>query len=174
MHRRAFILRILEVVGASVTVILTGLAGGSLIGPIVPRRYAWSLWPLGAIPSTLRFKEGWTPVGAATAIPDGKITLVTVMAPVRDAWVTARAPVALYVRRSGLDFTVFDIHCTHLGCGVRWTPSAERFFCPCHGGVYNADGRVIAGPPPFPLYRYATRIENGTLYVGPLQNQGQL
>ena len=27
--------------------------------------------------------------------------------------------------------------CAHLGCPVRWVPAAERFICPCHGGVYD-------------------------------------
>jgi menaquinol-cytochrome c reductase iron-sulfur subunit len=42
---------------------------------------------------------------------------------------------------------------------------AELFLCPCHGGVYYNDGAVAAGPPPLPLHRYATRIENGEVKI---------
>ena len=44
-------------------------------------------------------------------------------------------------------------------------PDAERFMCPCHGGVYYKDGTVAAGPPPKPLVRYDVRIENGEVQV---------
>jgi menaquinol-cytochrome c reductase iron-sulfur subunit len=71
--------------------------------------------------------------------------------------VTARA--AAWLRRDGdASFTAFSAHCTHLGCPVRWMPGANLFLCPCHGGVYYADGEVAAGPPPLPLVRYEVRI----------------
>ena len=41
---------------------------------------------------------------------------------------------------------------------VNWRAGAELFLCPCHGGVYYADGSVAGGPPPRPLVRYSVRI----------------
>jgi Rieske Fe-S protein len=35
----------------------------------------------------------------------------------------------------------------------------KKFKCPCHGGVYAADGRVLAGPPPRPLQTIEARID---------------
>ena len=35
--------------------------------------------------------------------------------------------------------------CTHLGCQVRWD-AKDKFHCPCHGGVYGADGAVLETP----------------------------
>ncbi len=55
-------------------------------------------------------------------------------------------------------FVAFSVHCTHLGCPVRWLPDAELFMCPCHGGVFYEDGRVASGPPPRPLVRYPVRV----------------
>ncbi len=46
----------------------------------------------------------------------------------------------------------------HLGCSVRFVQAAERFVCPCHGGVYDFKGSVIGGPPVRPLDRFYTRI----------------
>lgn len=36
--------------------------------------------------------------------------------------------------------------CTHLGCLYKWTPSAWRFECPCHGSKFDHDGMYIEGP----------------------------
>ena len=57
--------------------------------------------------------------------------------------------------------------CMHLGCPVRYTEAAERFICPCHGGVYNVRGEVDGGPPVRPLDRFYTRIVNGRVQIGP-------
>jgi len=49
--------------------------------------------------------------------------------------------------------------CTHLGCQVQWIAKEKKFRCPCHGGVYGADGTVLAGPPPRPLATIDARID---------------
>ena len=51
------------------------------------------------------------------------------------------------VKRTKDGFQAFSSTCPHLGCKVRWEAAAVRFFCPCHNGVFNADGVAIAGPP---------------------------
>lgn len=56
--------------------------------------------------------------------------------------------------------------CTHLGCIVHWDAAAQHFACPCHGGVYDRMGNVIAGPPPRPLDRYEVKVENGIVEAG--------
>nr|MBC8425653.1 Rieske 2Fe-2S domain-containing protein [bacterium] len=35
----------------------------------------------------------------------------------------------------------------HLGCQVYWEEDNNRFFCPCHSGVFDPQGIAIAGPP---------------------------
>ena len=59
--------------------------------------------------------------------------------------------------------------CAHLGCPVRWVDAAERFICPCHGGVYNIRGQVAGGPPVRPLDRFYTRLntQTGLIEIGP-------
>lgn len=44
--------------------------------------------------------------------------------------------------------------CTHLGCIYAWTPSNNRFECPCHGSKYRLDGRRIESPAPRSLDRF--------------------
>jgi len=57
--------------------------------------------------------------------------------------------------------------CMHLGCPVRWTSAAQRFICPCHGGVYDFRGKVSGGPPVRPLDHFYTRLRNGQVEIGP-------
>jgi menaquinol-cytochrome c reductase iron-sulfur subunit len=57
--------------------------------------------------------------------------------------------------------------CMHLGCPVRYVQASERFICPCHGGVYEFDGKVAGGPPVRPLDRFETRVAKGRVQVGP-------
>jgi Rieske Fe-S protein len=68
-------------------------------------------------------------------------------------------------RLEGEKFQVFAINCTHLGCPVRWFQESGLFMCPCHGGVYYADGSRASGPPPRGLFEYEYKIQNGHLWV---------
>ncbi len=44
--------------------------------------------------------------------------------------------------------------CTHLGCIYSWTPTNNRFECPCHGSKYRLDGRRVESPAPRTLDRF--------------------
>ena len=50
---------------------------------------------------------------------------------------------------------------------MRWVDAAERFICPCHGGVYDLLGRRVGGPPVRPLDRFYTRVNGENVEVGP-------
>ena len=65
------------------------------------------------------------------------------------------------------EFIAISTRCMHLGCPVRFVEASERFICPCHGGVYDFQGKVAGGPPVRPLDRFYTRIRNGNLEIGP-------
>ena len=52
--------------------------------------------------------------------------------------------------------------CTHNGCTVTFAAGSQSFVCPCHGGTYDLNGNVIAGPPPYPIKRY-TVTRNGNI-----------
>ena len=63
----------------------------------------------------------------------------------------------------GSDFTVLSNICSHLGCRVRWVDDEGSFFCPCHNAVFGANGEVVSGPPPRPLDRFESMVEEGQL-----------
>jgi Rieske Fe-S protein len=67
----------------------------------------------------------------------------------------------------GARFIAISSRCAHLGCPVRWVDAAERFICPCHGGVYDLLGRRVGGPPVRPLDRFYTRVVGEDVQVGP-------
>jgi Rieske Fe-S protein len=53
----------------------------------------------------------------------------------------------ILIKRTETGFKAYSSTCPHLGCHVHWESDKERFFCPCHNGVFNADGKAVAGPP---------------------------
>ena len=63
-------------------------------------------------------------------------------------------------------YVVISTRCAHLGCPVRYIQASQRFVCPCHGGVYDFEGKVDGGPPVRPLDRFYTRVRAGRVEVG--------
>ncbi len=144
---------------ARITVSLT-VAAGAVVGvPIV----AYLLSPL-IVPTP----ETWTTLGPAANFQPGQTVQKSFQEPSPLPWAGLTAETAVWVRRNSpaaADFTVFAVNCTHLGCPVSWLPGGKLFLCPCHGGVYYADGTVAAGPPPRPLFQYQSRVTDGQLEI---------
>jgi len=77
--------------------------------------------------------------------------------------VVAETPVS--VIRTDRGFRAFSARCTHLGCLVRWDPTRRQYQCPCHAAQFDAEGKVVAGPPPTPLPEYKVAIVQGEVIV---------
>jgi len=67
----------------------------------------------------------------------------------------------------GTPYIAISSRCAHVGCPVRWVDAAERFICPCHGGVYDLLGRRVGGPPVRPLDRFYTRVSGEQVELVP-------
>ena len=63
-------------------------------------------------------------------------------------------------------FRAFSLVCTHLACTVNWNPEKRTFYCPCHDGLFDAEGNVISGPPPTPLERLKVEVKGDKVVVG--------
>ena len=110
--------------------------------------------------------EKWVTLGKPDDFQIGKTVAVTVTDPSSLPWAGVTAKSAVWLRREAEDtFIAFSVNCTHLGCPVRWLPDADLFMCPCHGGVYYSDGKVAAGPPPRPLFRFDVRVADGQVQM---------
>jgi cytochrome b6-f complex iron-sulfur subunit len=126
---------------------LNGLLGGGLAG-------------LGAafIGPVARFMFPPTPEPDEIKIPAAAIADLPPDEAKSFAW---GSKPGLLKRGADGELQAFVAVCTHLDCNVTWLPGADKFFCACHQGWYDANGINIAGPPPKPLRRL------GVAVVGP-------
>lgn len=70
----------------------------------------------------------------------------------------------LFVRNEGEGkYVGISAVCTHQGCLVN---SGRRGFnCPCHGSVYDSEGKNIGGPAPRPLEKLKAERESNVIKV---------
>jgi Rieske Fe-S protein len=104
-------------------------------------------------------------------LPVGETLRVMFDNPLAEKWAGITGQTAVFVRYEGKDaagqdrFLVFAENCAHLGCGVSWFPQSGLFMCPCHGGVYYANGEHASGPPPRGLFHCPWQVVNGRLEI---------
>jgi Rieske Fe-S protein len=48
---------------------------------------------------------------------------------------------------------------------VSYRSEQRKFFCACHEGWYDEEGRNIAGPPPAPLRRLTVAMEAEAIVI---------
>jgi menaquinol-cytochrome c reductase iron-sulfur subunit len=110
----------------------------------------------------------FTDVGPLADIPVGQWRLVPLELVTADGWKKTRVRQAVWVHRksdSDRAITVLSPICPHLGCPINWHPDQSQFVCPCHGGLFNSDGRNVSGPPPRPLDPLEFEVRSGRLWV---------
>lgn len=71
----------------------------------------------------------------------------------------------LYIVRTQQGYKVFSAICTHLGCKIKWEAHNNRFYCPCHKGVFDINGKVVSGPPPRDLNSYRVEVSGKLIYI---------
>ncbi len=132
-------------------------------------------------------------LGPLENFPEGEYVIATYLANPAQGEVTRRTA---FVRNNGQSeagqpsFTILYSRCVHMGCpvqpngpideearkdvgGVELRPVlAQSFGCPCHGGLYDAEGNRTAGPPVRSLDRYTFSIRNGNLVLHDLYAVG--
>jgi menaquinol-cytochrome c reductase iron-sulfur subunit len=124
---------------------------------------------IGYVARIRRHPPEWVPLGHINSFPQNETRLVRFTNRIRQPWDGMLAHTGVYVRNQGQDaeeqFLVLAMNCAHLGCPVSWFPQSGLFMCPCHGGVYYADGERASGPPPRGLFHCVWRINDRQLEV---------
>jgi len=128
---------------------------------------------LGAPAITNRAKGQWIEVGSIEDFEDGQFTQVVLEFSIQDGWAYSQQRMLAYVSRKGDELKALSATCTHLGCNVRYDEEGNRFICPCHAGVYDPEGKNIAGPPPKPLSLLPVKIEKNTVLVYNKNNEDE-
>jgi menaquinol-cytochrome c reductase iron-sulfur subunit len=167
---------------------------GAFEGETVTRRRLMNLWAngvggvataaftlpaLGFALAPIFKRQGWSwqAIGTPAEFPEGSYMtkVVTITPGIGEAgntiaYVRARNPsIDTEPEDRYNHWVALSSRCMHLGCPVRYVPAAQRFICPCHGGVYDFRGMVAGGPPVRPLDRFYTRLNQttGLVEIGP-------
>jgi menaquinol-cytochrome c reductase iron-sulfur subunit len=110
--------------------------------------------------------EVWISAARFADLLDHRPTKVIYQFDRKDGWVTVPTRrMAFIVKNEDGSLNVLSNLCPHLGCGVDWDDRAGHFRCPCHGGVFDVQGRVVEGPPPRPLEQLVFKLEDGVLFI---------
>jgi Rieske Fe-S protein len=139
------------------------------------------------LPSFTNLEETDVDLGPIENFPEGKFVIASYLAQPDVGEVSRRTS---FVRFNGPaesgepSFTILYSRCVHLGCpvqpngpideaakktvnGVELRPVlAASFGCPCHGGLYDAEGNRQAGPPVRSMDRQEFYIRDGRLILG--------
>jgi quinol---cytochrome c reductase iron-sulfur subunit, bacillus type len=154
--RRRFMDISVNTAGVITTAAFALPALGFAIGPVFSRLP----WQWQAVGPAADFNELTYLTKVITIVPGiGEAGLTTIYMRKRDPAIDTE-PADQYNQ-----FIALSDRCMHLGCPVRYVAAAERFICPCHGGVYNFRGLVAGGPPVRPLDRFYTRLNESTVLV---------
>jgi menaquinol-cytochrome c reductase iron-sulfur subunit len=147
--RRRFLGRVIQVVNGAIGATLAFLSGGAIAGPAFTRR-----------------QDNWLSAGTLDNLVDGEPMPVVIRVSREDGYAQVVDRQVVFLVKTGENaVTALSSTCTHLGCRVSWVVETQQLKCPCHGGVYDKTGAVVAGPPPAPLPRFSTRIEGGQVLV---------
>ncbi len=150
LSRRKFLSGIIGVVAGAVAALVSLPAIGFLISPGVKRQT----------------QEKWITLGPLTGLQPGVPAGYPFSRKIKDGWVeSTQTGVAYAITHDGQDVKVFSNVCPHLSCRVAWQEEKQGFFCPCHDALFGVDGEVLAGPPPRPLDRFETKVENGQIQI---------
>lgn len=153
MPRRAFHLSVIYILGGIINV---ALAVPTLVYLLLP-------------PKT-RKDTGWVDAGDVSQLTPGMPVEMSFQQSRVDGWrVVTEKKTAWVVKQADNKVVAFGPQCTHLGCAYHWEGNAKQFACPCHASFFGLDGKVLTGPAPRPLDRYATRIQDNRLQLGSLK-----
>ncbi len=147
--RRGFLVRLIKTVHVTMGSTLAFVLGRAVLSPAFAKRE--TLWLHAGDLNALASGEP-VPVTLRIARPDGASEVVD-------------RRVIYLVRTGDREVRALDSTCTHLGCRTRFNAETQLIECPCHGGAYDMQGQVVAGPPPASLAPLTTRLDGDQILV---------
>lgn len=112
-------------------------------------------------------EEKWIEIDEAEIVDEDEgMSALVVEFDFRDGYMVSHERTLVYAKKTkDGEIIAMSATCTHLACIVSWVEEKKMFHCPCHRGIYDSNGVVISGPPPKPLWRHKTKVEDGQLYI---------
>ena len=150
LSRRNFLAIATGAIGAVIGIVIAIPAVAYIVGPALQRRTG----------------ENWVRLGPTSKVEIGNPTLFKTSVENQTGWIVSKDELSVYVlTEDGREYIALSNICTHLGCRVRWINDQGQYFCPCHNAAFDKIGLVVTGPPPKPLDRYETKVEDDQLYI---------
>ncbi len=150
LGRRNFLAIATGAIGALIGIVIAIPAVAYVVGPALKRKTS----------------ENWVRLGPTSKVELGTPTLFKTKIERQTGWIVTEEELSIYIlTEDGRDYIALSNICTHLGCRVRWITDQGQYFCPCHNAAFDKIGLVVSGPPPRPLDRYETKVEDDQLYI---------
>ena len=117
-------------------------------------------------PSFARPEPFWLHAADLESLPENQPVPVTLRLTRPDGYSQVVDRTVVYLVRTGEhEVRAMQSTCTHLGCRTAYDRKTQHILCPCHGGTFDTQGNVVAGPPPAPLPTLTTKVDNGQVLV---------
>lgn len=71
----------------------------------------------------------------------------------------------LFFRKTDGTMVALKGVCSHMECNIAYKPEERKFYCSCHKGWFDENGKNIKGPPPKPLEIFVYTVEGDKLIV---------
>ena len=147
--RRNFLVRAIAAIQATMGATVAFVLGATTLSPSFTRREPF-----------------WLHAADLESLPENQPVPVTLRITRPDGYSQVVDRTVVYLVRTGEhDVRAMQSTCTHLGCRTAYDRKTKRILCPCHGGTYDTQGNVVAGPPPAPLPTLTTKVDNGQVLV---------
>ena len=147
--RRGWMGTVIGVIMATISGAIGTVLGGAVLSPAFAKR-----------------KDNWVPAAKVPDLQTNVPTPVTLRVTRQDGYYEAVDQQVVYlIKTASGEVRALASTCTHLGCRTSYDPATKQIKCPCHGGVFTPEGRVVGGPPPKPLAELTTRIDGGRVLV---------
>lgn len=93
---------------------------------------------------------------------------------VKDAWLgESETAFTAWIYKEGDKVVALSPICKHLGCTVSWNSDSKnpnKFYCPCHMGLYEKNGKNVPNTPPMkPLDVYKVQVQGDSVMLGTVE-----